>query len=390
MSRYRYTILGAGRQGTAAAYDLALRGDAARIVMADAKVQAAGESAARVNKLVGKPVAEPAAVDLETADEAALIELLKGTDAVISAVPYFYNLKVTRAAVAAGANMCDLGGHTGVVLEQLALDEVAQAAGISIIPDCGQVPGLGNSLAVYAMEQLDEPEEVIYWDGGLPQHPEPPLGYKMTFSAEGLTNEYRDEAVFLRGGQVVHVPALTGYERIDIPGEGQFEAFVTSGGTSTCPWTFEGTLKTFENRTIRYPGHYDRIKFLEQMGLLEDEPLTVEGMSVSPREVLHGLLERRFRAEPGMPDVVIIYLKARGLKGGMPTEVTVTLVHRFDPDTGFTAMEQTTGWHASTVAAMMARRQTPVGAKPVEVAVPAAAVVEAMRQRGIHCNLEVR
>src|SRR5690625_2795763 len=243
LSHYHYTVFGAGRQGTAAAYDLALRGEAARVVVVDSSMQAARRSADRVNEFVGAPVVEPLRVDLRGADESSLVELLKGTDAVISAVPYFFNLQLSKAAVTAGANICDLGGHTGVVIEQLALDKAAETAGISIIPDCGQVPGLGNSLAVYAMEHLDVPEDVTYWDGGLPQHPEEPLGYKMTFSAVGLTNEYRGEATFLRDGQVVHVPALTGYEIVDIPDVGEFEAFVTSGGTSTCPWTFAGKLR---------------------------------------------------------------------------------------------------------------------------------------------------
>lgn len=389
MSGYEYKIVGAGRQGTAAAYDLAVRGEARKIVMADAREDVARASAARVNELAGRDVAVPHVLSLEDETEESLARFLAGSDAVISAVPYFFNLKMSRAAVAAGVNLCDFGGNTDVVLEQLGLDEQAQAAGISIIPDCGQVPGLGNCLAVYAMEQLDEPQDVMYWDGGLPQNPRPPLNYAMTFHAAGLTNEYRDEAIFLRGGEVVRVPALTEHEELTIPGAGHFEAFVTSGGTSTCPWTFQGKLRTFQNKTIRYPGHFERIKFLQEMGLLDDDPVTVDGVPVSPREVLHGLLERSFRAKPGDPDIVIIYLQAAGIKGGRPAKVTLTLVHRFDERTGFTAMEQTTGWHGSVVAAMMARKQTPAGAKPVEVALSAAAVVEAMDERGIRCTMTV-
>lgn len=389
MSGYVYKIVGAGRQGTAAAYDLAVRGDAVQIVMADVNEETARAGARRVNELAGREVAVPHVLRLEDETEESLARFLAGADAAISAVPYFFNLKLSRAAVEAGVSLCDFGGNTDVVLEQLNLDEQARAAGISLIPDCGQVPGLGNCLAVYAMEQLDEPRDVMYWDGGLPQNPRPPLNYAMTFHAAGLTNEYRGEAVFLRDGHVVHVPALTEHEQLTIPGVGEFEAFVTSGGTSTCPWTFQGKLRTFQNKTLRYPGHFERIKFLEEMGLLDDEPVAVEGAPVSPREVLHGLLERGFRAKPGEPDIVIIYLQAKGLKGGKPAKVELTLVHHFDEQTGFTAMEQTTGWHGSVVAAMMARKQTPVGAKPVEVALSAEAVVEAMAERGIRCTMTV-
>lgn len=389
MPGYVYKVVGAGRQGTAAAYDLAVRGDAAQIVLADVNQAAAKAAAQRVNQLAGREVAVAHVLSLEDETEASLARFLAGADAVISAVPYFFNLKLSRAAVAAGVSMCDFGGNTEVVLEQLQLDEQAQAAGISIIPDCGQVPGLGNSLAVYAMEQLDEAWDVVYWDGGLPENPRPPLNYALTFHPAGLTNEYRGEAVFLRDGEVVRVPALTEYERLTIPGVGDFEAFVTSGGTSTCPWTFHGKLRTFQNKTLRYPGHFELLKFLEALGLLDDEPVAVSGTQVSPREVLHGLLERGFRAKPGDRDIVIIYLQAKGLKGGRPAKAEVTLVHRYDDRTGFTAMEQTTGWHGSVVAAMIARKQTPAGAKPVEIAVSATAVVEAMAERGIHCMLTV-
>lgn len=389
MSQYRYIVLGAGRQGTAAAYDLAVRGDAACIVLADANLAAAKSSAERVNALAGRRVAEAAQLALGSVSDEELASFFRGADAVISAVPYFYNLTISKAAVAARTNLCDFGGNTDVVWQQLELDKAAQEAGISIIPDCGQVPGLGNNLAVYAMELLDVPRDVMYWDGGLPQNPKPPLYYSMTFNAAGLTNEYKGDAVFLRNGEVTRVPALTEYELIHIPGVGDFEAFVTSGGTSTCPWTFRGRLRTFQNKTLRYVGHFEKIKFLEQLGMLEDEPVSTNESPVSPRSVLHALLERRFRAAPGERDVVIIYLKARGEKGGKPAEVTVTLVHRYDEQTGFTAMEQTTGWHGAVVAAMMARRQTPPGAKPVEVAVPAKAVVEAMEERGIRCTVAI-
>ncbi|MFX1368406.1 MAG: saccharopine dehydrogenase family protein, partial [Promethearchaeota archaeon] len=170
-----FAVLGAGRQGTAAAYDLAKFGNAKSIVIADMKLDAAKKSAARVNDLLSTDLARAHVLDVTHQDE--LVTFLTGVNTVISAVPYYFNLEIARAAITARTNMCDLGGNTNIVMEQLELDPRAKAANISIIPDCGQVPGMGTTLCVFAMSLLDEPEEVYMWDGGLPQDPRPPFKY---------------------------------------------------------------------------------------------------------------------------------------------------------------------------------------------------------------------
>ncbi len=112
-----------------------------------------------------------------------------------------------------------------------------------MIPDCGQVPGMGTCLTTYAMSLLDEADEVTFWDGGNPLHPVPPFNYTLTFNIAGLTNEYYGVAHFLRDGKRVEVPTFLAedYELVDFPEPiGRMEAFVAGGGTSTMPWTFEG------------------------------------------------------------------------------------------------------------------------------------------------------
>jgi lysine 6-dehydrogenase len=187
---YRYAVLGAGRQGTACAYDLFRFGEADSVLLADQSLAAAQAAAARVNALL--QIDRARATQLDVTDGEALVAALTGIDAFLSAVPYYLNLGIARAAIQAGASMCDLGGNTDLVREQLALDGRAKAAGISIVPDCGQVPGMGTTLMVYAMSLLDEPEEVFMWDGGLPQNPRPPFDYLLTFNIAGLTNEYAE------------------------------------------------------------------------------------------------------------------------------------------------------------------------------------------------------
>ncbi|HOL17741.1 MAG TPA: saccharopine dehydrogenase NADP-binding domain-containing protein, partial [Bacillota bacterium] len=116
----RYAVLGAGRQGTAAAYDMAKFGDAELVKVGDVNLDAAEKSAARVNQLLGREIARPVKVDVT--DEAGLVAALEDVDAFLSAVPYWFNPGIARAAIKARASMCDLGGNTGLVFEQLKLD----------------------------------------------------------------------------------------------------------------------------------------------------------------------------------------------------------------------------------------------------------------------------
>lgn len=384
---YRYAVLGAGRQGTACAYDMIRFGEAESVLLADQSLDAAQAAAARINRMLATGKAR--AIRLDVSDGEAVERALDGIDAFLSAVPYYYNLGIAKAAVRAGASMCDLGGNTDLVLEELALDREAQAAGISLIPDCGQVPGMGTTLMVYAMSLLDEPEEVLMWDGGLPQHPRPPFNYLLTFNIAGLTNEYAESPVFLRDGKPTVVQTMTELEEVVFPEPvGRLESFMTGGGVSTMPWTFEGKLKTLQNKTVRYPGCYAQLRAFYDLGLWRTDPVNVAGQEVVPREVFHALFEPMVRI-PGEKDVVVIRIRATGKKAGRPASVTLNLMDWYDDDTGFTAMERTTGWDGAIVAGMMARGQTPRGAKPVELAVPPALFIEELAKRGIRVTTEV-
>ncbi|MGD9147839.1 MAG: saccharopine dehydrogenase C-terminal domain-containing protein [Anaerolineae bacterium] len=385
---YRYAVLGAGRQGTACAYDMVRFGEADEVVLADVSLEIAEAAATRVNDLLDTSKARARALDVTEYD--AVVEALTGMDAFLSAVPYYYNLAITRAAVQAGASMCDLGGNTDLVREQLQLDPQAREAGISIVPDCGQVPGMGSTLMVYAMSFLDEPEEVFMWDGGLPQNPRPPFGYLLTFNIAGLTNEYAEAPVFLRDGKATLVPTMDELEEVEFPSPiGLLEAFTTGGGVSTLPWTFEGKLRTLQNKTVRYPGHFAQLRAFYDLGLWGMDAVGVAEQEVVPRDLFHALFEPLV-TYPEDKDVVVIRVRAVGQKDGESAEVVLDLMDFYDEETGFTAMERTTGWDAAIVAGMMARGQTPRGATPVELSVPADLFVQELGKRGIGLKTKVR
>jgi len=388
---FQYAVLGGGRQGAAAAYDLALHGDAECVTIADRDGNIALTSAANVNRLVGREVARYQQLDV--ADPHALTEFLRPIDSFLSAVPFTLNLSITDAAIASATHMCDLGGNTDLVRRQLEADTEARSAAISVIPDCGQVPGMGTSLMAFALELLDEPVGVKLWDGGIPVSPQEPWNYVLTFNIGGLTNEYFGTTRFLRDGEPTEIQCFdpAGYERLEFPSPfGELEAFVTAGGTSTMPWTYAGKLQFLENRTLRYPGHAAQWKAFSDAGLLALEPIDVEGMKLSPRDVLHTLLAPRLEAAGEIRDAVLVRVLATGRHASRPAEVQVDLVDYFDEQTGFTAMQRCTGFDGAIITSMMARGETPKGAIPREVSVDRQRYVEELTLRGFQVEVSQR
>lgn len=383
MGTTRYGVVGAGRQGTAAAYDLIKHGDAGSLIVFDRQASVAERSATRLNHLFGREVA--AGEMLEVTDNAALVAALEPLDVYVCAVPFVLIPDCTAAALDARTSMVDLGGHTATVLAQLELDPDARERGITIVPDCGMGPGLNNTLGMYVLERLEEagarPREVHLYDGGLPQDPAEPWGYQAAFHIDGLTNEYDGDALFLRDGKVTPVAALTELEPVTFAAVGELEAFVTSGGTSTVPFTLEGRVEVYENKTLRYPGHLAAFKAFKDLGLFERAPIDAAGVVVSPREVFHSLLGPQIATDQ---IVDICLMRARGIGTVEQSEVVVVvdLVDRYEPNTGFAAMERLTGWHAAIMAEFIARGTVGPGVHRMEQAVPAGSFMEEIRRRG--------
>jgi lysine 6-dehydrogenase len=378
-----FGILGSGRQGTAAAYDLAVAQDAGLVVMFDLDAATARSAAERINDLAHREVACAQALDV--GDEAAVARAIAPLGVIVCAAPFRLIPGVTRAAIEARTGMVDLGGHTPTVLDQIALDAPARAAGIGVVPDCGMGPGLNNTVGMYLVEQLETAGatdiEVRLYDGGLPQDRSGPWGYRSTFHINGLTNEYDGQALFLRDGRPTPVDTLTEVETLDFGELGPLQAFVTSGGTSTVPHSLQGRVSVYENKTLRYPGHLDAFRAFKELGLFDETPLDLDGVPVVPRTLFHRLLAPRIGADL-VEDVCVMRAIGRGRRDGEPLEVTFDLVDRYDPATGFSAMERLTGWHAAIMAGFVADGTVPPGVHPVERAMNAGRFLDEVRRRG--------
>jgi lysine 6-dehydrogenase len=367
-------VLGAGRMGLGAAFDLAHQPDVDVVTVADMDVERARQVAATI----GSPKVRPVHLDVSFGVD-GVVGAMRGHAAAISCVNYWYNEMLARAAIEAGTNFCDLGGNNAVVDAELALDAQAKAAGVNVIPDCGLAPGMVAVLVAHGALRFEQLDEIHIRVGGLPQNPKPPLDYQLVFSVEGLINEYVERARVIRGGKIVEVDSMTEVEALDFPAPfGTMEAFQTSGGTSTLPETFLGKVQELDYKTIRYRGHCDKFKMMIDLGLCSSDPLSVDGADIKPRRVLGELLVRHLPHDE--PDVVLVRVKFAG--GGK--RLRYDIIDRHDAKTGLSAMMRTTAFPASIVALMMARGQIEKkGALPQERCVPPALFMQELAKRNI-------
>ncbi len=171
---------------------------------------------------------------------------------------------------------------------------------------------------------------------------------------------------------------------LDVPPLGELEAFIIAGGASTAPWTFEGKLKTYQLKVLRYPGTFAQLKAFSDLGLFDLKPVEVDGDEVVPRHLFPCAVRAPGQVRLHVKDVCIIRVVATGKKNGKPAQATVEVIDYYDDATGFTAMQRLTGWHLSIVGIMMARGEVPIGSTPLELAVRGEAFVREGRRRGFN------
>jgi lysine 6-dehydrogenase len=378
-------VLGAGLQGSACAYDLLQNPDVDRIVIGDH----------RLDPL--PPFLDPyrkdrrvALLQLDARDEGALRAAMQGVDACMNALPYYFNLSVSRLAVESGIHCCDLGGNTEIVFQQKELDAQARARGVTIVPDCGLAPGMVNILAEAGIRALDTTDSVRIRVGGLPQHPLPPLNYQIVYSLHGVLDYYTTPSWVVRDGEPTRVDALSEVEAVEFPQPvGTLEAFHTAGGLSTMAWTYRGKVRNMEYKTLRYPGHAEIMRAIRGLGLLDLEPVDVQGTSVVPRQVFIACAEPRLKRPEGR-DVVALRVEVEGTRNGAPERIVYDLIDLYDEARHISAMERTTGFSLSITGQLQARGAvTGHGVLTPDEAVPADVYIEELAARGIEIRRRV-
>jgi lysine 6-dehydrogenase len=346
----RMLVLGAGLQGSACAYDLLQNPEVQEVRLADLRVDHLPDFLAPYSgqRLI------PTRLDVR--DREATMALLRDADAVMSALPYYFNFDVAKLAVEAGTHYCDLGGNTDIVFQQKTLHRQAAAKGVTVVPDCGLAPGMVNILAQHGINQLDHVERVRIYVGGLPQAPEPPLNYQIVYSLEGVLDYYTTLSWVLRNGKRTQVKALSEIEAVEFPAPlGELEAFHTAGGLSTMAFRYEDEIPTMEYKTLRYPGHAHIMEAIRELGLLELNPVDVKGHKVVPRDLVVAAMGPRL-TKPRSRDLVALRVTVEGTKNDERKRLGWELIDFYDAARGISAMMRTTGYSLSITGQMQAKR----------------------------------
>jgi lysine 6-dehydrogenase len=343
-------VLGAGRVGSAIARDLAAGGF---------EVTAVDANPASLDGLSGAPRLARARADLN--DAASVKAVVEPADIVVGAVPGPMGYATLRTVLNAGKDVVDISFFEE---DAFALDGVARANGCIAIVDCGVAPGCSNLILGRTAELLETVDRFWCAVGGLPVERRWPYEYRAPFSPIDVIAEYTRPARFRRGGAEVRLPALSEVELVDLPGVGTLEAFNTDGLRSllrTIP------VPDMVEKTLRYPGHADRMRMLRQTGFFHERPVEVEGGRVRPVDVTAQLLFDAWRYQPGEEDLTVMRVDVEGTATGRRVRHRYDLLDRYDAATGTQSMARTTGYTCAAAVRVVAEGLwTAVGITPPE------------------------
>jgi lysine 6-dehydrogenase len=369
MSQKKFIVMGAGMMGRAVAYDL---------------VQSHGKDCLAVidaNKTACDSLKKWLDIEVHNLDakDKTIDRHIKGSEAVIVALPYGFNLGFMKKAIAAGAHFCDLGGNDDIVSSQLALDKQAKKAGVLCIPDCGLAPGMADVLGAHLASQFDSVDELTIRVGGLPQHPVPPLNYQLVFSVGGLINEYKEKCKVLRNGKITLVDPMEEVEELEFKGIGKLEAFTTSGGAAWLPEIYRGKIRKLDYKTIRYPGHAVIIRSMLKLGLADEDEIAP---GVTPRKILERQMVKNLSGKD--EDLVLVRVTATGKVGKKMVTRNLDIIDKYDKKEKITAMMRTTAFPTSIIAQMIVDGRIPDrGVKTPEMCVSGDILIKEMKARKI-------
>ncbi len=372
----RMLVLGAGLQGSACAFDLLNTPAVERVILADVRV---GTLPPFLQPHLGARLSH---VALDVRDADAVRAVYAQCDAVCSAIPYYLNLPLAQLAVEVGVHFTDLGGNTAIVLEQQQLDAAAKQKGVSIVPDTGLAPGMVNIIAQHGIEQFDRVETVRLFVGGLPQVPEPPVGYQIAYSIEGVVDYYTTPSLVISNGVRETKVALSGIEPVRFAEPlGELEAFHTAGGLSTMVYRYAGIISNMEYKTLRYPGHARIMEAIRELGLFSTEPVDVKGQQVVPRDVFVRVAGEKLRKQK--PDLVALRVEVTGMRDGVRSTRAWEVVDHFDAAHGISAMMRTTGYTLSITSQLQVMGIIPPGVQTPDQCVPPQRYFAMLADRGV-------
>jgi len=334
-------VLGCGNIGSVATEDLANTVGLSEIVVADKDERRAKDVVKRIG------MSNVSWIQLDVARHDELINVLRGFDLAVGFLPGNLGYRLAEACIEAHNSLVDVSYMRE---NPMKLNESAKHAGSTIVPDCGLAPGISNVLVGHFASMLEKVEAVHVMVGGLPEKPVPPLGYVITWSPESLIDEYTRKATIVRRHRLVEVEALSGVEEIEFPKVGKLEAFYTDG-LRTLPYTFKHVNDMWE-KTLRYPGHAEKVKLLRTLGFFSEANVNVDGANIQPRKLTAKIFEQELSMRK-QKDIVALKVETRGLRNGEKTTYVHCLLDFYDKKRRVTAMARTTAYPASIVAKLI-------------------------------------
>ncbi len=335
----KIVVLGAGLVGGPMALDLA-KENGFDVTVADIRDEAL-ERVARGTKI--------RIVKTDLADVTEVTKLANEHDLVLSAVPGFMGFATLKAVLETGTSCVDIAFFPEDPLE---LDSVAKKHAATAFVDMGVGPGMSSVLAGHAYSQLDTTDSIITYVGGLPRVRRWPYEYAAVFSPIDVIEEYMRPARYVENGHLVTRPALSDPELLDFPEVGTLEAFNTDGLR-----TMAKTMKVanMKEKTMRYPGHIEKMAVLRATGFFGTEPIDVGGAKIRPLDLTAKLLFPMWKLQPGEADVTVMRVIVEGTKNGKRTRWTYDLFDTFDAESGVHSMARTTGYTATAAIRMLGK-----------------------------------
>ncbi len=338
MKKKRIIVLGSGLVGAPMAHDLA-KDPGFEITVADIRNEALAKCAQ--DKSVRT-------VQADLSDAERVKTLVKEFDLVLNAVPGFLGYQTLRAVIESGKDVVDIAFFPE---DPFMLDELARKNNVTAIVDCGVAPGMSNVLVGHVHHQLDKTHSALIYVGGLPELRIWPYEYKAVFSPLDVVEEYVRPARYVENGKLVVRTALSDPEYMNFPGVSSLVAF-NSDGLRTLVRTLD--IPNMKEKTLRYPGHIEKIAVLRETGFFSQEPVEIHGVRVRPIDLTAKLLFPIWKLQPGEIDITVMQVVVEGEKGGEKVRHTFDLFDRFDVAGNVHSMARTTGYTATAAVRMLA------------------------------------
>ena len=332
-------VLGTGLVGAPMAFDLASNNEF--------EVSVADFSSDSLSKFSNSNIKT---VKLNVTNKENLQSLVADFDLVLSAVPGFLGYETLKSIIEAKKDVVDISFFPE---NPFNLQKLASANNVTAIIDCGVAPGMSNILVGYLSSQLDKTENVEIYVGGLPELRELPYEYKAVFSPIDVIEEYTRPARYIEGGKLVIKPALSDPELMNFPNIGTLESF-NSDGLRTIAETIKAP--NMKEKTLRYPGHIEKMKLLRDTGFFDKGEVEVNGQMISPLDFTSKLLFPKWKLEEGEVDITVMQILVEGTKNNKFVSTSYFLYDKYNPHTKVHSMARTTGYTATMAIRMLANK----------------------------------